>query len=382
MFRQLRSCNTEQVQPYEEGFQGAPNTYNQPQGTLNPNTPGGLAMAQQNGSVDGVKQYYDQVNRLANDNTKKNGERSDAIQKAYGVTLQANAPPQMVGPTQVYAVVNGGYVNSFASAPGICAKYGGRVATTAQLEEAQKKGADWCFSAWTAEGVGRWPITTTPVWGCGSRQGIIEWTPDTGAGVNCYGPKPMITDPAAGNILPFNGQMWDQPSEPTYLTVPSGYLETTGPQPACFNGLSAEQAQANCDALGKRCVGFSYSKNGTGSGCYKGNHDAGLNGNPAYMGYVKTPIPTPPTNTPWQCLSNIPVPLRRNTNGDIECMSPNYRDCMWQANDANCRNLLNSNPQGLAPLECGAMHARVWGGPGYDNSGHWCYMSDRTIPKQ
>jgi hypothetical protein len=69
-------------------------------------------------------------------------------------------------------------------------------------------------------------------------------------------------------------------------------LETSGPQPACFNGLSPDQAKAACDRLGGQCAGFSYSKDGAGSGCYKGNHGGGLNTNGAHMGYVKIPTAT------------------------------------------------------------------------------------------
>ena len=176
----------------------------------------------------------------------------------------------------------------------MCARYGATVATTAQLQDAYAHGADWCFSGWVADGGGKWPITTSVVGGCGGRTGIIEWTPDSQkAGVNCYGPKPGITDPSAGSILSFNAQMWDRPTDPTYLTIPSGYLETTGPSPSCFSGLSLDDAQKGCNALGAQCVGFSYSKDGSGNGCYKGNHNAGINGNPAYMGYVKIPVANP-----------------------------------------------------------------------------------------
>ena len=69
-----------------EGFAVSPNTFNQPQGSLNPNG-GGMDIGQTFSGVDQAKQYYDDTNRLANDNTKKNGERRDAIQKAYGVVL-------------------------------------------------------------------------------------------------------------------------------------------------------------------------------------------------------------------------------------------------------------------------------------------------------
>ena len=88
----------------------------------------------------------------------------------------------------------------------------------------------------------------------------------------------------------------EKPPGSTYATIPSGYMETTGPQPSCFNNLSPDDAKKQCDMLGDKCVGFSYSKDGTGSGCYKGNHNAGINSNPAYMGYIK--VVTPSTLAP------------------------------------------------------------------------------------
>jgi hypothetical protein len=88
----------------------------------------------------------------------------------------------------------------------------------------------------------------------------------------------------------------EKPPGSTYATIPSGYMETTGPQPSCFNNLSPDDAKKQCDMLGDKCVGFSYSKDGTGSGCYKGNHNAGINSNPAYMGYIK--VVTPSTLSP------------------------------------------------------------------------------------
>ena len=268
------------------------NTYCQPGTSMDPTTPVGLKLGQGLGGVEQVKAYYNRINRIANDNSLSNTERQNEINQCYGVSLNPVVDNATPGPKQVFAV-GPGYDYTRDQAVGICAGYGATVATRAQLEEAQANGADWCFSGWIKDSSnGQWPITTSVIGGCGGRQGIIEWTPDNQkAGVNCYGPKPAIQSVSEGVIKPFNSTNWDQPSKPTYTEVPSGYLETTGDQPACFNGLSPEQAKEGCDRLGKRCVGFSYAKDGSGGGCYKGNHNAGLNTNPAYMGYVKTPIP-------------------------------------------------------------------------------------------
>ena len=280
-----------------EAFQSdaTPNTFNYPGTVIDPINDAGLQFAQGQGGVAAVQKQYDAINRLANDNTKSNTDRSTALKQAYNITLGQASSINVTGPTQVFAV-GPNYQYTKDQADGVCAKYGATVATTAQLQDAYAHGADWCFSGWVADGGGKWPITTSVIGGCGGRTGIIEWTPPNNqAGVNCYGPKPGVNDPAAtnGTIRSFNNQMWDQPTDPTYLSIPSGYLESTGPQPSCFSGASLDDAQKGCNALGSQCVGFSFSKDGAGNGCYKGNHNAGINANPAYMGYVKIPVSNP-----------------------------------------------------------------------------------------
>ena len=297
------------------------NTFCKPGTSMDPTTPSGFKLAENKGGIRGVKQYYNQIHRTANDDSLSNVEREDAIQKCYGITLDPVVDNATPGPKQVFAV-GPGYDYTRDQAASVCAGYGAQVATKTQLAEAQRNGADWCFSAWVQDSTtGQWPITTSVIGGCGGRQGIIEWTPDSRkAGVNCYGNKPAITSINPGIIKPFNAQSWSQPTltgregfttgdhkgKPTgdreaftnqeefrnfYSQVETGYLETSGDQPSCFGGLSPEQAQDGCDRLGNDCVGFSYAKDGSGSGCFKGNHNAGINGNPAYMGYVKLPIP-------------------------------------------------------------------------------------------
>jgi hypothetical protein len=89
-----------------------------------------------------------------------------------------------------------------------------------------------------------------------------------------------------------------------------------------------------------------------------------------------TPKPTP---TPWQCLPGMPTPMRKNGDGDVECMSFNARDCTWTS-DAQCPNYIGfQNHPHLNPLVCGNMHTRQWGGPGYDNPGHWCARAKNII---
>jgi hypothetical protein len=67
-----------------DGFENPPNTFNYHGMKADP---AATMAGQPQGGIEAAKQSFDQLNRLANDNTKKNGERRDAIQKAYGVVL-------------------------------------------------------------------------------------------------------------------------------------------------------------------------------------------------------------------------------------------------------------------------------------------------------
>jgi hypothetical protein len=88
-----------------------------------------------------------------------------------------------------------------------------------------------------------------------------------------------------------------------------------------------------------------------------------------------TPKPKP---TPWTCLPGMPSPIHKNEDGDVECMSVNGRDCLWSS-DAGCRQTVARPPGNINPLVCGDHHARQWGGPGYDNPGHWCARAKNMI---
>jgi len=69
--------------------QRSPNTYCQPGTSLDPNTPEGLKFGQSISGIDSVKKTYDQINRLANDNTKSNAAKAAAMLQCYGVTLES-----------------------------------------------------------------------------------------------------------------------------------------------------------------------------------------------------------------------------------------------------------------------------------------------------
>jgi hypothetical protein len=230
--------------------QNTPNTYCQPGAPLDPATPAGLKYGQSLGGVNAVKQTYDQINRLANDNTQTNSARAQAVQQCYGVSIDSMTPPNnQTGPTQVFNVTGGSfqaYNIPQAQAQQMCAQYGAQVATTAQLQQAQQLGADWCSSGWVADSNNAvFPVTTSTEDGCGSGStGVLTYTPPTNmAGVNCYGPKPAIDNYPVGAILPFSQTAWDQPSanaEVFAVTNPSG----TAAPGAGWEGYNISQAQA------------------------------------------------------------------------------------------------------------------------------------------
>ena len=85
--------------------------------------------------------------------------------------------------------------------------------------------------------------------------------------------------------------------------------------------------------------------------------------------------------TQWQCIDNIPVPVRRNAAGDIECAANDGQNCLWKGDMAGCDTVL-ANP-GTNPLACGVTHKNIYGGSGYAGN-HWCnsartYFNSRRL---
>lgn len=264
-----------------------PRIYNEIGGQFDPDTASGLSIGQNAGGVESYKRTLDEINAVANNNSLKNTNRIKQVKQVFNIDIQPTNSNTVFGKPQVFAV-GPDYRYTKDQASSVCEKYGAQPASQSQLEEAYKNGADWCFTAYTSEGRGLYPITTSVRSGCANNQGIVGYDPGR-AGILCYGPKPDMNSVSLNEILPFNEMSWDQPNKPRYLTVKGGYLETSGPQPACFGNVATDDAQQTCDSLGDSCTGFSYSVDGQGGGCYKGNFYAGKNNNGNYMGYVKVP---------------------------------------------------------------------------------------------
>jgi len=121
------------------------------------------------------------------------------------------------GTEEVFYVAGQGnaYTIARSNANVICAAYGGRLATLAELSNAQMNGADWCATGWIADNSNAYyPITTSLNSGCGNGSAGIKNYNSALAGVNCYAVKPeQGTDPL---VYPFNSKQWNSYKVYTY----------------------------------------------------------------------------------------------------------------------------------------------------------------------
>ena len=105
---------------------------------------------------------------------------------------------------QVFNIPGNDYTFNDASA--LCKAYGGDLATYSQIENAYKSGAEWCNYGWSKDQMAYYPTQKT-TWhklqkikdhkhDCGRpgiNGGYIK-NPNVRFGVNCFGPKPSITE--------------------------------------------------------------------------------------------------------------------------------------------------------------------------------------------
>ena len=69
------------------GQKGDVNTYCQPGAPLDPATDSGYELVKSLGGINSVKQKYDEINRVANDNTLSNSGRKEAIKMCYNIDV-------------------------------------------------------------------------------------------------------------------------------------------------------------------------------------------------------------------------------------------------------------------------------------------------------
>ncbi len=96
----------------------------------------------------------------------------------------------------------------------------------------------------------------------------------------------------------------------------------------------------------------------------------------------QAPVTTKPVlPSAWACVGDGRgnfTHVRKNINSDIECMSSDKKNCYWKTSQSNCENDATFK-EPLSPLECGAMHAALYGNTGYDVPTHWCASGKRIF---
>ena len=116
---------------------------------------------------------------------------------------QAPPVPEIMYEDQVFHVPNNIYTYNDAKA--VCKAYGSRLATYGEIENAYKRGAEWCGFGWSADQMALYP-TQMETWkklqkrkghkhDCGRpgiNGGFVAYK-KAPFGVNCYGHKPKIT---------------------------------------------------------------------------------------------------------------------------------------------------------------------------------------------
>jgi hypothetical protein len=242
------------------------------------------------GSVTNIRAAYQNIfNRTKN--STDFGNQADAMRSCYGVNLQV--PPKDPTSCPVHPEVfqpTIGYTSTKANAPAVCAKYGARVATKAELISAQKLGADWCSAGWVADDpTPRWPTNTSVGPGCGiGVPAVVAWMPPGNvASVNCYGKKPAKTS----EIMPFNSKQWNSPN----VFSPVKYKEYInadrgGADIQCFSGgESGDYCKVKCDN-DPRCKSYNHVRPGpwgSASGCCYKTSATPINGHRDVNFYVK-----------------------------------------------------------------------------------------------
>ena len=76
--------------------------------------------------------------------------------------------------------------------------------------------------------------------------------------------------------------------------------------------------------------------------------------------------------TPWFCrpVNGQFLGVRKNADGDVQCMASDSKNCMWTGNMDACNNTLTTKVPQL--LTCGKNHKAAYGETGYSSNGHWC----------
>jgi hypothetical protein len=157
--------------------------------------------------------YFFNINIIASiKNIFSSSPNVDIIVDTTDVEGKLPSPVPEIGLTkQVFHISDNKY--NYEDAKAICQAYGGRLATYNEIEDAYKKGGDWCSYGWSDGQYAYYP-TQQEKWeklqkipghehDCGrvSVNGGFFSNPDMKFGVNCYGYKPKITPDEAQTMI-------------------------------------------------------------------------------------------------------------------------------------------------------------------------------------
>lgn len=207
--------------------QNSPNTYCQPGTSIDPSTPEGLKFGQNLGGIDSVKKTYDQINRLANDNTKPNSAKAEAMLQCYGVTVDSKVEEVKKEPSfSIVPYINFdsselklGKITSWGNSTGTCDEFqcigtfrggGASVINNGYLNEISIQPGT-TFSAPTSKGV-TYPTFTVAL--------VYRVTPTNGIFIEHGGNWNNPTSFYMSNGVPYGGQ----PVYYTNVTRPNGTI--------------------------------------------------------------------------------------------------------------------------------------------------------------
>ena len=318
-----------------KGTPGAPLNMDNTMNTANINAANAL------GSVTAIRQAYGTLyNRTRN--SANFADQNAAMQQCYGTSVNPPPPKPLACVPEVFSICpGGGYTLTPDEAAATCNAAGARMATPAEITAAQGRGANWCACSWASDESSYYPmnkILPEYGYGCGG-VGVNVCGPVSSMGwtggkacATCFGVKPPQNN--APGVRPFNTDTRDV----AYRMTSPGYDESDGVGQTCFDGLTVEQAQAQCTA-NPNCVSFSFAAAqvgqpvASGGGCFKMNK-VGVNPNPAYVGFTKEVNPPPiivwndpriPRVTQMATLKNAANPTNgvlSNANGTLVIQDP------------------------------------------------------------
>ena len=147
-----------------------------------------------------------EIDVLVNQHTdigEENASLTDGGSKEAEDEEDTEGVPEIMAGEQVFHIPGNKY--GYTDAGAICDAYGGRLANYKEVEDAYRKGGDWCSYGWSADQMALFPTqyekwqTLQKIEGhendCG-RPGVNGGyiaNPNVRFGINCFGHKPKIT---------------------------------------------------------------------------------------------------------------------------------------------------------------------------------------------